>query len=137
MRKYDIWKFEITFENCESVDVIASAVEGLCFRRVGSQASMCSSLHGMLVVEEDYIDDLYIKIALDKKAIRQLRPDVWTEDATKRLKESNDITHITINDEYLAVPYEEPDGKRWVNKFQKVEVTDTHIIIRISTKQAA
>lgn len=133
MKKYDIWKFELVFENCETVDIMPCAIEGLSFKRVGSVAHLSNSLHGMLMVEEETIDNVYIKIALDKpRAIRQLNPSVWTDDPVERVKTGDDITHITINEEYLAVPYSD-EKELYHNEYQSIEITDEFIKIRIKS----
>lgn len=132
--KYKIWKFEIVFENCECIEISPDAIEALSFTRAGKRDFMCDSSSGMLMCQEELIDNFVVKINLSNaKMFRHIPDGAFTNDPIERIKTCDDITHITINNEYLTVPWKELEDKPYTNGYQiTVQITDTKLCIRIS-----
>lgn len=134
MKQFKIYMFEIVFENCETLLVKPDAIKRLSYIRENDICFQSDCSSGKIVVVEECIKNVHFTIDLNvPNAVYQPNPSIWTEDPIKRLKESNDITHLTINDVYYQVmPYEE-DG--YSNKCQVNEYDEERNCLSVSIKE--
>ena len=132
--KYKIWKFELVFENCECIEISPDAIKSLSFNRIGKQDFMCDSSSGMIMCQNELVDNFFITIDLSNKDMFKHVPvGAFTNDPIERLKTCDDITHFTINNEYLTVPWKELEDKPYTNGCQiTVQISDNKLSIRIS-----